>query len=102
GGNLLGLPQVPLALPDALARDLFRQQALGRVETLKQWGAAGIRNARSALPAGVGNAFIVLLQWNAFMFAMGEFRKSGGWAQVDAAASALSAAVGIFGAGLEV
>jgi hypothetical protein len=102
GGNLLGLPQAPLALPEALARDLFRTQAMGRAEMFKQWGETSVRNARGALPGSVGNAFIVLLQWNAFMFALGEFNKSGGWAQLDAAASALSAATGMIGAGLEV
>lgn len=102
GGNLLGLPQVPLALPEEFARELFKQQAQGRAETFKQWGETSVQNARGVLPASVGNAFIFFLQWRAFTFALGEFDKSGGWAQVDAAASALSAAVGMLGAGLEV
>lgn len=102
GGNLLSLPQMPLALPESFARDLFREQAKGRAETFRQWTDTGIQNARGALPGTIGNGFIFFLQWHAFTFALDEFNKKGGWAQVDAAASALSAAVGMVGAGLEV
>ena len=102
GGNLLGLPQAPLALPEDFARQVFQEQAKTRAELFKAWGETAAENYRGSLPSMAGHGFVFFLQWNAFCFALDEFGKAGGWAQVDAAASALSAAVGMFGVGLEL
>jgi hypothetical protein len=98
GPNLVGLPQELRELPEEFARGVLKKQATFRQGWTKRF-AEGLSTHR--LPAGA-SAGVILMQGYALQAAIEDFNKKGGAEQVDAAAAMVSAALGIFGAGVEV
>lgn len=98
GPNLVGLPQELRELPEEFARGVLKEQATFRQGWAKRF-AEGLGTHR--LPAGA-SAGVILMQGYALQAAIDDFNKKGGAEQVDAAAAMVSAALGIFGAGVEV
>jgi hypothetical protein len=98
GPNLLGLPQELRELPEEFARGVLKDQATFRQGWTKRF-IEGVGTHR--LPASA-SAGVVFLQGYALQAAIDDFNKKGGAEQVDAAAAMVSAALGIFGAGVEV
>ncbi len=98
GPNLVGLPQELRELPEEFARGVLKEQATFRQGWMKRF-AEGLGTHR--LPAGA-SAGVILMQGYALQAAIDDFHKKGGVEQVDAAAAMVSAALGIFGAGVEV
>lgn len=98
GPNLVGLPQELRELPEEFARGVLKEQATFRQGWMKRF-TEGLGTHR--LPAGA-SAGVILMQGYALHAAIDDFNKKGGVEQVDAAAAMVSAALGIFGAGVEV
>jgi hypothetical protein len=98
GPNFVGLPQELRELPEEFARGVLKEQATFRQGWMKRF-AEGLGTHR--LPAGA-SAGVILMQGYALQAAIDDFNEKGGVEQVDAAAAMVSAALGIFGAGVEV
>ena len=96
--NLLGLPQALVEVPEDFAQRVLREQAMFREGWFKRF-AEGVQ--ANKMPA-LGGAGVMFMQSFALSQALDDLNKKGGVEQVDAAAAAVSGALGVAGAMLEI
>lgn len=96
--NLLGLPQALVEVPEEFAQRVLREQATFREGWFKRF-AEGVQ--ANKVPA-LGGAGVMFMQSFALSQALDDLNKKGGVEQVDAAAAAVSGALGVAGAMLEI